>query len=126
MSLAEAVIQAIILQAVTAAIGGVGGGGLLGALVPAPRALGGSVGAGMPYMVGERGPELFMPSRAGQIIPNSELRGGGGSGNVIQIDARQSTPGTAAAAVNAALRLAPGSVANAQARGLMGRGKHPF
>ena len=126
-SLAEAFIQALALQAVTSAVGAAGGGGLLGAIFTAqPRALGGSVSAKTPYMVGERGPELFMPSRAGQIIPNSELRGGGGGGNVIHINARQSTPGTAAAAVNAALRMAPGAVVNAQSRGQMGRGKHPF
>lgn len=35
---------------------------------------GGSVNANMPYMVGERGPELFVPSTNGSIIPNNELR----------------------------------------------------
>lgn len=35
-----------------------------------PRAAGGPVDAGMPYMVGERGPELFIPSSSGSISPN--------------------------------------------------------
>lgn len=36
------------------------------------RASGGSVNSNTPYLVGERGPELFMPSRNGIVIP-SEL-----------------------------------------------------
>jgi len=37
---------------------------------PLARASGGPVTAGIPYMVGERGPELFIPGRSGTIIPN--------------------------------------------------------
>ena len=29
-----------------------------------------------PYMVGEQGPELFMPDTSGDIIPNNKLGGG--------------------------------------------------
>ena len=36
------------------------------------RARGGSAGAGS-YMVGEKGPELFVPDRPGTIIPHHEL-----------------------------------------------------
>lgn len=43
------------------------------------REVGGPVSSGRPYLVGERGPELFVPSGAGQIIPNGE---GGGPVNV--------------------------------------------
>jgi len=41
------------------------------------RAMGGPVNAGTTYMVGERGPELFMPNTSGTIIPNNKLSGGG-------------------------------------------------
>jgi hypothetical protein len=41
------------------------------------RAMGGPVNAGTTYMVGERGPELFMPNASGTIIPNNKLSGGG-------------------------------------------------
>lgn len=34
------------------------------------RAAGGPVSSGQPYMVGERGPELFVPSTSGGIVPN--------------------------------------------------------
>ena len=41
------------------------------------KAVGGSVSAGQPYMVGERGAELFIPGGSGTIIPNNQLGGGG-------------------------------------------------
>ena len=37
------------------------------------KAEGGSVSANMPYIVGEVGPELFVPSGSGTIIPNNQL-----------------------------------------------------
>lgn len=39
----------------------------------AARALGGSVLARFPYLVGEKGPELFIPDIAGRILPNNLL-----------------------------------------------------
>lgn len=39
------------------------------------RALGGAVMAGTPYIVGEVGPELFVPSGSGSIVPNDALGG---------------------------------------------------
>jgi hypothetical protein len=39
------------------------------------RAAGGFVGYGQPYMVGEAGPELFVPNASGMIIPNHALGG---------------------------------------------------
>lgn len=40
---------------------------------PPGRAAGGPVGADTMYMVGERGPELFVPQSAGTIIPNNSM-----------------------------------------------------
>ena len=60
--------------------------------VQAPRATGGSVMGGASYLVGERGPEVFVPSMSGQIIPNHRL-GGGGSIN-ITVNAGMGTNGT--------------------------------
>jgi hypothetical protein len=39
------------------------------------RAAGGPVSAKTPYLVGEEGPELFVPSMAGEIIPTGQLQG---------------------------------------------------
>ena len=44
-------------------------------------AAGGPVMANRPVMVGERGPELFMPGVAGSIIPNNQLKGGENNSN---------------------------------------------
>lgn len=41
------------------------------------KAGGGSVSAGRPYLVGERGPEVFAPGSDGTIVPNNALVGGG-------------------------------------------------
>ena len=79
--------------------GGVGGGlgGLLGSLLggsggdasgpismidAAFFADGGSPPVGKPSIVGERGPELFVPRTAGTIIPNNQLGNMGGTTNV--------------------------------------------
>jgi hypothetical protein len=46
---------------------------------PAPRAEGGDVFSDTPYIVGERGPEMFVPQRNGTIIPNNKLGDMGGT-----------------------------------------------
>jgi len=46
-------------------------GGLLGNMF---KAEGGPVGGKMPYVVGEQGPELFVPEQPGIIVPNHELK----------------------------------------------------
>jgi hypothetical protein len=40
------------------------------------RAMGGNVNPNMPYMVGERGAEMFVPKSAGTIVPNNQMGGG--------------------------------------------------
>ena len=58
------------------------------------REKGGPVSGNTPYLVGERGPELFVPSVAGAIIPNNQLgsfggrpafaMGGGGGRSIVR------------------------------------------
>lgn len=52
-------------------------GGAFDTVFGGGKAMGGPVNAGTSYVVGERGPELFMPNRSGTIIPNNKLNGGG-------------------------------------------------
>ena len=47
------------------------------------RAAGGPVSAGTPYIVGEYGPELFMPAASGTIIPNNKGGGAAAGGSVV-------------------------------------------
>lgn len=82
------------------------------------RAGGGSVSARQPYMVGERGPELFMPEMPGRIIPaGARPAGSGGGGKVTNItvnitnkgneqDMTQRSAGQLAVAVNRAMKQA--------------------
>ena len=73
---------------------GGGGGGSTGPNVDlvgqymGERALGGPVGAGRPYMVGERGPELFVPGAQGNIVPNNAM---GGANVTVNVDASGSS-----------------------------------
>lgn len=57
------------------------------------KAMGGPVSGGQPYIVGERGPELFVPNSSGGIVPNNRLGMGGGFtlAPVYNIDARGAT-----------------------------------
>ena len=80
------IIKAAVLAAIFSLIPGLGatqaaGGGatnfmglLTGGLTG--KASGGAVVAGQPYMVGESGPEMFMPGQSGTIIPNQNVGGG--------------------------------------------------
>lgn len=70
--------QLVVQQMVNAAMGVVGS--VFPALAPALsgfKAMGGPVTSGQPYMVGERGPEIIVPSRNGSVVPNNQLGGGG-------------------------------------------------
>ena len=57
-----------------------------------PRANGGPVESGGAYMVGERGPELFVPRSAGAIVPNHSMAMGGSTNitnyNIQAIDTK--------------------------------------
>lgn len=61
------------------------------------RAIGGPVLAGTPYIVGEQGPELFVPSSSGSVMTNDRLINSGGGDSIVfeqsvSIDARGATP----------------------------------
>lgn len=80
--LASAVIQKAISIFLTGGLGGDGffgsGGGIFGKLIGGLfKARGGPVFSNQPYVVGERGPELFMPNASGSIVPNNQLMGTG-------------------------------------------------
>ena len=91
------------LSALGGGAGGGGGGGasglvafgaqLLTALMGAPgRATGGPVAPGRAYRVGERGPELFVPTASGRIEPD----GGGGGGREIRLSISVNAPAESA------------------------------
>jgi hypothetical protein len=106
------ILDQIAAQALRSGINAlVGGGGtsgsglgslLAGLITGAPgRATGGPVSPGRPYMVGERGPELFVPGSAGQVQASLPSDGravsvaitinapGSDAGRVLQQSSRQ-------------------------------------
>ena len=81
LTIADMIIDLMIAAALKQALGGTSFGSFLG------FANGGQPPVGKPSIVGENGPELFVPRQAGSVIPNDEL-GGGGSMNVnVNVDA---------------------------------------
>lgn len=74
--------------------GGGGIGGLIGGLLGLPgRATGGNVAPGGAYIVGERGPELFVPTSAGRVEA-----GLGGGGRDVRVSINVNAPaGTSSA-----------------------------
>ena len=100
------IILQTILKALGAAVGGGGGGfkpldnagatnfsfnpsSMLEGPGFMPRAGGGPAAGGTPYLVGERGPELFVPGSNGGVMSNNDLRsamngqGGGAAGSPV-------------------------------------------
>lgn len=60
------------------------GGGFLETVIGGNKAAGGPVSGGTPYVVGEKGPELFVPGSSGNIVPNHAI---GGANIVVNVDA---------------------------------------
>ena len=104
MDVAKQMIAQYMAIGIARAFAGMGGGGgssdsfagvpnnILDSVLPG-RAKGGPVSSGSPYMVGEKGPELFVPNTSGNIVPNNKLGGGGGGSTnvVVNVDAKGSS-----------------------------------
>ena len=69
---------------------GKGLGGFLGGIIGGLFADGGRPPVGKASIVGERGPELFVPKVAGTIIPNNELGGGDNTTNIVNVSVNAS------------------------------------
>ena len=75
------------LNTVSGALGGIDDRGSSQGSYSPGRAAGGPVAANKPYVVGEEGPELFVPGASGTIIPNDAMASGGTSaGGVWQLN----------------------------------------
>lgn len=70
-------------------------GGLISNIFGGGKAMGGAVSGGTSYLVGERGPELFVPGGNGTIIPNNKLAAGGGTTININVSGAIDPIGTA-------------------------------
>jgi hypothetical protein len=106
------------LSGLLGAPGGGGAGGLgaffgqaIGALLGLPgRATGGPVSPGAAYLVGERGPEVFVPASAGRVEPAAQA---GGRTVRVSIQVAQPKGGDAPAALRRSARQVASSVRRA-------------
>lgn len=83
--------------------------GIAGSLFSGFFANGGDPLANRPAIVGERGPEIFVPHSSGRIIPNNKIGSIGGGAPAISIgtiDARQTNPAMVASAVHHGMTMA--------------------
>lgn len=56
--------------------------GMIGSALIKPKANGGPISAGMPYLVGERGPEMIIPKSSGTVLTNGQTKAAlGGASN---------------------------------------------
>jgi phage-related minor tail protein len=120
-TLAE-IASAAIRSGLDSILGGLGGGGggqggllsgLLGGLLGLPgRATGGPVSPGRAFMVGERGPEVFVPTSSGSVAPIS-----GRSSRDVRISITVNAPASnAPATLQRSSRQVARAVRNALAR----------
>ena len=82
-----------VLSSITSTLIQAGVNSLLGGIFPnifGKKAKGGPVSSRTPYLVGERGPEIFTPSGSGMITPN-HLMGGSSTNIVVNVDASGSS-----------------------------------
>ncbi|MBT2186861.1 hypothetical protein [Sphingobium nicotianae] len=79
MSIMSQIAQSAVRNGLDTILGGKPGGNGLGGIVATifgslglpGRMTGGPVGPGQAYLVGERGPEIFLPTNSGQILPGA-------------------------------------------------------
>ncbi len=89
--------------------------GLLAGLTGLPgRATGGLVSPERPYLVGERGPELFVPTSAGRVEPNRE-----GASHARDVRVNIALPTARGAEAPVALRRSARQIASAVRRAVV-------
>jgi hypothetical protein len=93
-------------------------GGVIDRVFGGGKAAGGAVSSNKSYIVGERGPELFLPNTSGMIVPNNKLSGAGGSVYNITVNGAIDSEGTARTIVDLLNR--------SNARGTLGANRLAF
>ncbi|HZV58478.1 MAG TPA: tail tape measure protein [Sphingobium sp.] len=92
------------------------GSALLGSALGLPgRATGGPVAPGRAYLVGERGPEVFLPTSSGQVMPGAGGAGSGGRDVRVSITVNgsgQDTPRALARSARQVARAVRGALAD--------------
>lgn len=70
----QLIIKTLILKAIQASLGGTSlGGTSLGGTEVKKAQAGGFLQKGRPALIGERGPEVFVPTESGRVVPNNNI-----------------------------------------------------
>jgi hypothetical protein len=93
-------------------------GGVISSVFGGGRASGGPVSSSKSYVVGEKGPELFVPNTNGMIVPNNALGSSGGTVINLTVNGALDAEGTARTIVNLLNR--------SNARGTLGANRLAF
>ena len=119
-SIINDMIRMVIQRQITAPLAGALNN-VIGAAFGSQKAIGGPVQAGKTHLVGERGPELFIPSASGSIVPNNAMGGGGGVTVVQNINVSTGVQQTVRAEIMSLMpqiaNAAKSAVAEAKLRG---------
>jgi hypothetical protein len=87
---AEAATAVFVAQTIAPSTAVAGGSFTGGGMINIPGlATGGPASAGRPYLVGEKGPELFVPGSNGNVVPNNAM---GGNSYTINVNAGVGDP----------------------------------
>lgn len=121
LSVLSDIASASLSSGLDAVFGGGGNGGFLGGLTNIAtsalglpgRATGGPISSGRPYLVGENGPEIFIPTTSGAIDAG---RSGGGSSINMTINVSDNGNGSAPDSINRSSRHMARAVRQALAR----------
>lgn len=83
------ILSNVVLQSSLNSLAGNDGWGFFSALngTLGKRAAGGPVQSNTPYLVGEKGPELFVPRGSGTVVPSKAVGGGDSFNVVVNVDA---------------------------------------
>ncbi len=87
-------LRKTVTEPIAVALSGAFKGFDLGKVFGGARAAGGPVNSGRAYLVGERGPELFMPGVSGNIVPNHALNATGSRAVVIHMHVQANDAGS--------------------------------
>lgn len=122
-SIIEQNIVQPLLDDLMGAVGGLfkrGGGGGVGSIdmssLPSRRALGGPVTEGRSYLVGETGPELFVPRSSGAVVSNGALAASASGALAITFNVNSLDPRSAATVIAENERVITNVIRRAQVR----------
>jgi TP901 family phage tail tape measure protein len=86
------ILKMLLLKALQGALGGTGLGDIIGGAATGGKQAGGPVSAGVPVIVGEKRPELFVPPSQGNIMKDTSMLGQPAQVTVVNVSKEDEVP----------------------------------